>query len=158
MERERGGRVKVINHLLVATAKNLQNKNKNIDKKNNKQTMQSMLQLFQLPLRAAPAAATHRQQRHNSIKEAQDLIKVHQDFIRDGTMGLYKWLFTELSEKLHFAHFFCINLIFGLSIVAKSLGKLISLVFTSALAKFMRSLFFLLVFQVYFVLGKYLFF
>ena len=53
-----GERVKVINYLLVATAKNLQNKNKNINKKKkkNEQTMQGMLQIFQLPLRAAPVA------------------------------------------------------------------------------------------------------
>ena len=51
MERERGGRVKVINYLQVATAKNLQNIN--INKKKKKQTMQDMLQLL---LRATPAA------------------------------------------------------------------------------------------------------
>ena len=42
----------MINYLLVATAKNLQNKNIN----KNEQTMKGMLQLFQLPLRAGPAA------------------------------------------------------------------------------------------------------
>ena len=50
------GRVKMINYLLVATAKKLQNKNINNKKNKNEQAMQGMLQLFQLPLRAAPAA------------------------------------------------------------------------------------------------------